>query len=218
MAGSHIGENIANALSEVKANWSLPNIIAVTDNAANEKKAFEILKWIRFGCYGHRINLVVKNALSSSKEVTHVIAKGRKLVTFFHQSTSASDVWLSKQLLVLKEEHAKHKLIMDVPTRWNSTVVMLRRLLEVSPAILALASDPGDVLNKNAIATIKSLAFSFEEQTLVEQLVDVLSPFERATAIVCADKSPTMHKVKPVIMKIGKSIALSDDDPVYKKD
>ena len=211
--GSHTGENIAQALSEVKVSWSLPNIIAVTDNAANEKKAFEILNWIRFGCYGHRINLVVKNALSSSNEITRVIAKGRKLVTFFHQSTSANDCLLGKQRLLLKEEQVGHKLIMDVPTRWNSTVAMLRRLIEQSPAVLALASDSGDILSKTAIATIKSFAYSFEEQSLVEKLVDVLTPFERATAIVCADKSPTMHKILPVIMKLGKCIVLSDDDP-----
>lgn len=123
--GSHTGENIANALKEVKETWSLPDIISVTDNAANEKKAFQILNWIRFGCYGHRINLVVKNALSVSKEISHVIAKGRKLVTFFHQSTSANDSLLAKQKLLLQEEFVGHKLIMDVPTRWNSTVAML---------------------------------------------------------------------------------------------
>jgi len=211
--GCHSGENIAKALSEVKISWSLPNIIAVTDNAANEKKAFEILNWIRFGCYGHRINLVVKNALSSSNEITHVIAKGRKLVTFFHQSTSANDCLLGKQRLLLKEEQVGHKLIMDVPTRWNSTVAMLRRLLEQSPAVLALASDSGEILSKNAIATITGFAYNFEEQSLVEKLVDALTPFERATAIVSADKSPTMHKILPVIMKIGKCIVLSDDDP-----
>ena len=189
------------------------HIIAVTDKAANEKKAFEILNWVRFGCYGHHINLVFKNALTASEEITHVIAKVRKLVTFFHQSTSANDYLLSKQPLLLKEECANHKLIMDVPTRWNSTVAMLRRLLELSPAILALASDSGEILNKSAITTIKTFAYNFEEQSLVEKLVEVLTPFEIATAIVCADKHPTMHKVLPVIMKIGRCIILSDDDP-----
>ena len=92
-------EAIADALKEVKEQWSLPEIIAVTDNAANEKKAFEILQWTKFGCYGHRINLVVKNALNAPKEIVNVIAKaqGRKLVTFFHQSSSANDMLQVKQ-------------------------------------------------------------------------------------------------------------------------
>ena len=211
--GSHTGENIANALKEVKENWLLPDIIAVTDNAANEKKAFQILNWIRFGCYGHRINLFVKNALSVSKEISHVIAKGRKLVTFFHQSTSANDSLLAKQKLLLQEEFVGHKLIMDVPTRWNSTVAMLRRLLEQTPAILALATDSNETLSKTALATVKGYVYTFEDQSLVERLVEILAPFERATAIVCADKSPTMHKILPVIIKIEKCISISEDDP-----
>ena len=31
-----------------KQEWNLPNITAVSDNAANEKKAFELLNWTRF--------------------------------------------------------------------------------------------------------------------------------------------------------------------------
>ena len=102
-----------------------------------------------------------------------------------------------KQKLLLKEEQVGHKLIMDVPTRWNSTIAMLRRLLEQTPAIFALASDSGE-LSKTAVTTIKSYVYSFDEQNLVERLVEVLTPFEKATAIVCTDKSPTMHKVLPV--------------------
>ena len=33
--------------------WSFVTPTAVTDNAANEKKALELLQWVRFGCYGH---------------------------------------------------------------------------------------------------------------------------------------------------------------------
>lgn len=106
---------------------------------------------------------------------------------------------------------------MDVPTRWNSTVGVLRRLLEPTPAILALASDSGETLSKTAQTTIKSYVFSFEEQSLVERLVDVLTPFERATAIVCADQSPTMKFFLPVLIKIGKRISASDDDPACIK-
>ncbi|CAG2211393.1 unnamed protein product [Mytilus edulis] len=109
--GTHTGENIANALKEVKEKWSLPDIIAVTDDAANEKNAFQILNWIRFGRYGHRINHVVKNALSVSKEISHVIATGRKLVTFYHQSTSANNILMAKQKLLLQEELVMSQLL-----------------------------------------------------------------------------------------------------------
>jgi len=52
--------NIADELRATQTKWSLPEPMATTDNAANEQKAYEILGWDSFGCYGHKINLVVK--------------------------------------------------------------------------------------------------------------------------------------------------------------
>ena len=51
--GSHTAENIASSLRETQQAWSFVTPTAVTDNAANEKKALELLQWVRFGCYGH---------------------------------------------------------------------------------------------------------------------------------------------------------------------
>ena len=43
--GSHTGENVANNLQQTADMWKLKDIIAVTDNASNERKAFELLGW-----------------------------------------------------------------------------------------------------------------------------------------------------------------------------
>lgn len=156
MEGSHTSEKIAAALKESQQRWSLKDPIATTDNAANEKKAFEILEWPRFGCYGHRLNLVVKNALSVP-EVSKILGKGRSLVTFFHSSSSVSDELVNKQRLLLTEDKVRHKLIMDVATRWNSTLAMLQRLCEQTPANMALANVTDDSLSKTALTKIKKL-------------------------------------------------------------
>jgi len=134
--GSHTGENIKSCLLETQQKWRLPNPTGVTDDAANEQKAFGLLNWIRFGCYGHRINLVVKHSLNIP-ELSKIIAKGRKLVTFFHQSTSVNDLLMEKQRLLLPDTK-RHKLIMDVQTRWNSTHDMLNRLVELSWVLLLI--------------------------------------------------------------------------------
>ncbi|KAK3108196.1 hypothetical protein FSP39_002934 [Pinctada imbricata] len=140
ITGSHTGEAIAESIKETVTKWSLDSLpsppIAVTDNAANEMKAFEILKWERFGCYGHRLNLAVKKGLEI-KELSKILAKGRKLVTYFHQSSSASDLLKEKQTLLLGEDK-QHRLIQDCPTRWNSSLAMMKRLLEQTPAIVAM--------------------------------------------------------------------------------
>ena len=51
---------------------------------ANERKAYDLLQWTRFGCYGHKINLMVKHDLGIP-ELSKIVAKGRKLVAYFQK-------------------------------------------------------------------------------------------------------------------------------------
>lgn len=58
----------------------------MTDNAANEKKALELLGWERCGCLGHRINLIVKHSLDFP-DVSKILFKCRKLLSPFERDT-----------------------------------------------------------------------------------------------------------------------------------
>ncbi|XP_069114751.1 E3 SUMO-protein ligase ZBED1-like [Argopecten irradians] len=195
-----------------KNKWNIPTPTATTDNAANEIKAFDILKWQRFGCYGHRINLAVKTALGIP-EISKLLGKGRKLVAFFHQSSSAADFLRDHQLVQLKKTH---KLIQDCPTKWNSSLSMLERLLEQTPPIMAVVHDPK--YGKAATDAIKTYSYNFQEQGLVEKIVEVLKPFEIATSILCAENVPTLLKVIPTLLKLKSFTSVKEDDcPVIKK-
>lgn len=90
------------------------------DSLSND---LEILGWDRFGCYGHELNLLVCNALGNP-DVGELLTKGRKRVTFLHSSPLSIDVLLDRNLL--DKEKTDHKLIMDVPTCWNSTLKCYR--------------------------------------------------------------------------------------------
>ncbi len=79
----------------------------------------------------------MKNALHLP-EISKLLAKGRKLVGYFHKSTSVSDLLAEKQLIVMPPETRGHKLIQDCPTRWNSVYEMSERLIEQTPAITAV--------------------------------------------------------------------------------
>lgn len=94
--GPHTSENIGIYLESVKSTWGLPEIIAVTDNASVEVKTFRDLGWVRIGCIGHTLNLVVRDALKG-KSVSRLVAKGRNLVSSFHRSPLATGFLDEKQ-------------------------------------------------------------------------------------------------------------------------
>ena len=101
-----------------------------------------------------------------------------------------------------------------------STHAMLDRILEQTPAIMAVVTDPE--LAKSASSTLKNYVFTFEESSLVQKLVDILKPFLMATQSVCADKTPTMHKIIPIVKKLQQCVAIvsaqtQEDPPPIKK-
>ncbi|XP_053403224.1 E3 SUMO-protein ligase ZBED1-like [Mercenaria mercenaria] len=214
MEGSHTSEKISESVLETKTKWQLPDCIATTDNAANEKKAFALLNMPRFGCYGHRINLVVKNSLTGSNEVSRILGKARRLVTLFHTSSSVNDKLIEKQKLLLIKG-VGHKLIADVSTRWNSSLAMLERILEQLPALMAVATD--ESVSKSARTTLQNCLFTFDETLIAEKVVMLLEPFQKATEVVCAEKVPTINKVIPVVLKLQMGLKENTDDPAIFK-
>ncbi|WAR24256.1 hypothetical protein MAR_037925 [Mya arenaria] len=119
---------------------------------------------------------------------------------------------LEKQMIVYASTPTlighKLKLINDVPTRWNSSMVMLKRLSEQRAAIMAIASDDNLKINKTTCNNLRSYCLTFEEHSIVEGLINVLSPFEKATTILCAENSPTMNKVLVCMAKTNKILEI----------
>lgn len=103
------------------------------DNAKNMVNAVNATAGLRpqIGCFAHTVNLAAKNAVSIS-QVSRLLRKIRKVVTFFHCRTTASHALKTKQGML---ELPVHKLIHDVPTRWNTTFDMLESYLEQQAAI-----------------------------------------------------------------------------------
>ncbi|KAM3306162.1 hypothetical protein P3S67_013032 [Capsicum chacoense] len=81
----------------------------------------------------HIINLVVQDGI---KEANISIERIRQAVRYIRQSPAR---WKNFQECCVDENLAKKSLCLDVPTRWNSTYLMLNRAIEYEGAILTYA-------------------------------------------------------------------------------
>lgn len=71
---------------------------------------------------------------------------------------------------------------------------------------MALANEPS--LWKSASTTIKNCVFTFDEHAVVESLVHILDPFEKATTIVFSETTPTIQKVLPMVTKLYRAVEI----------
>ncbi len=197
---SHTAQNLADEMKkEVDDKWKLKYPVAVTDNAANIVNACEIRKYPHLGCFAHTLNLAVQRALLVP-EVSRLVGKCHQIVAFFNRSDQKNTALKSKEAeLELREL----SVIQDVKTRWNSALMMCRRLLTIFPALYAVLFD----------RKANHLLLDASETEKLQDLVQVLTPFEEATKMVSSAKSPTAGLVLPIIAQMkSRDLALHDDD------
>lgn len=165
--------------------WNLPpNPPVVTDNASNMTVAAEELgTCLNVGCLPHTLNLACGKALKITS-VSHLLARMRRVVGYFHRSAVATAILKEKQKLLQLPEH---KLVIDVATRWNSAVDMISRYLEQQPAIYAALTSKELRKREKDISTL-----SERELTSAEELVAVLTPLKIATTALCEENVPTL--------------------------
>lgn len=88
-------------------------------------------------------------------------------------------------------------LIQEVPTRWDSAFLMIERILRtktaLSTVLLGIAKAPS--------------TFSAEEINSLEELCELLRPFERATKKISGGKYATMSLVIPMIWQMSMEVS-----------
>ena len=134
---SHTAANISSLIEEVIEEFKIPaskiHLIA-HDNGANVVKAVKMLPYSSLPCFLHTLQLVINDCIFEQRPVKEIIANCRTIVGHFNHSPQAYN-----KLEKLQDENnvMKHKLIQNVPTRWNSTFHMLQRIFE-QKKVLAL--------------------------------------------------------------------------------
>ena len=70
MYSDHTGRNIADTISAILENWDLCKdkmVAATTDSGSNIVLAFKILHAVRISCFGHNLDLVIKEGLDTTR-------------------------------------------------------------------------------------------------------------------------------------------------------
>lgn len=172
---SHTADNLATYLRKITDEWGLSDkiLLVVSDNAANITCAVkERLKWKHWGCFGHTLNLIVKDAL---KVVEQLIKKIRTIVAHFKRSSQATQKLMDCQKQCGINE--PKKILQDVVTRWNSTFYMLERFVDLEQHIRSVLG----------LLDTHLTPLRIEEWEVVKELLLVLRPFENATKASSGD-------------------------------
>lgn len=202
---SHTGINLSVLLLDVCQECKLEdkNPALVSDNAKNMVLAFSEAKLNpHVRCIAHTLNLASQKAFKVD-EVSEILVKVKKLVTFFHKSPKASEILRETQRQL---QLPAHKLIHDVSTRWNSSLDMLERFWEQQPAVLnALLSRK--MKRGEALVTLTE-----EDMVLIPEITKLMTPLKVATTLLSEEKNPTLSMISPIQAKLKKHFQPVDGD------
>ena len=155
--------------------WGLDGKVRVygctTDNVGNITNAIvDHLHLVHLLCVGHTLQLGVEKSLKVL-QFAHVLGRCKKMVKHFHKSNQATYTLRKKQRLLSDDQTLE--FVQSCPTRWGSTYLMLERIKKLQQPLCAVLLDkPREV---------RSLLPDGDEWTVIEELLDVLKPFHKAT-------------------------------------
>lgn len=120
----HFAETCAEHFIHVAQQWDVSNKVSTlsTDSARNMIAAARHLPFEHVPCVAHSLQRSVTVSLHNSA-FDNVLAKCRKVVGHFKHSPASAAELEQKQIELGQK---KESLIQDIPTRWNSTLDMIK--------------------------------------------------------------------------------------------
>lgn len=183
----HTAENTGTVKRSLMEEWGTVGKVGclVTDAAANVISCARMLQIRHTICIAHSMNLIERKPCDHIPTITEIHNKTRQMVTHFRPSVTAKE-----KLAQIQQQLGTpvHKLINEVPTRWNSTYQMFERITEQKEAVWV------------SLASLKTDVTPLTPEDC--QILRVLAPSEHATTELSEEKRVSGSKVIPLTRMI----------------
>ncbi|CAN1764157.1 Putative AC transposase, partial [Linum perenne] len=203
---SHKGEEIGDSFAKTLDEWGISKVLCCTlDNASANDNAVRHLherltlrgsnilngKYLHMRCVAHIINLIVTDGLT---ELGVSVRRVREVVKWI-TSSSAREISFNVAVNAMSIV-CKKKMCLDVPTRWNSTYLMLQSAIPYERAIVLfkdLNKTYVDELNQKRHDGLMLGPPTFEDFEKVKRMVEYLHRFYLLTNLVSGTSYVTSH-------------------------
>ncbi|TXG63370.1 hypothetical protein EZV62_010364 [Acer yangbiense] len=155
----HTGDSIGKCIENVLIKWGIDKVFTITvDNATANTTAIGYVirklnswqdggavlegKYLHVRCCAHILNLIVSDGL---KDLHDSIVAIRNAVKFVKSSPSRLDRF--KKAVANEKIGTKGLVVLDVPTRWNSTYLMLESALKLRKAFQRMGEEDIQYVN-----------------------------------------------------------------------
>ncbi|XP_076296265.1 E3 SUMO-protein ligase ZBED1-like [Lasioglossum baleicum] len=187
----HISFKVQKTLTEFNIKEKI--VAVVTDNAANMRSAVRRLGYLHLPCTAHTLNLVVNDSVTAIPEIASLLKTCRSLITHFKSSVTAADKLRDFQTQMGLNTL---KLKQDIHTRWNSSLIMLERLLAVKiPLCATVASLMNCPTSPNA-----------QQWKTIQDIIPLLKPIEYVSSELGGEKYVTASTIMPLITGLQNAI------------
>ncbi|CAB4383308.1 unnamed protein product [Rhizophagus irregularis] len=221
----HTGEVICEELFQILESWNLKStaFTVATDNGMNMVKAVRLLKENYLdqiqhqSCVAHTLQLSVMEGLKQCKAFHRQI---KSLQTFFRLPKQAERLHSAQQQnfqINLSENEYVNPLevLTDVKTRWNSTYLAWKRILELHNFMRNVSIDllsKSDRASQKEGEKLERLCLSPDEKIFLQKMIVTLEPFETITRKISGAKYPTLSLVVPYMYLLKNNFAPNEEE------
>nr|XP_008119366.1 PREDICTED: zinc finger BED domain-containing protein 4 [Anolis carolinensis]XP_016853101.1 PREDICTED: zinc finger BED domain-containing protein 4 [Anolis carolinensis] len=213
---AHTSAEFRRAIDRMLEEWlsgrqHLTRGFMVMDNRANIVQAMEDAGFRGVSSFAHMLHLTICEGLglagtsstetlpSGIRDITKLIDRCRKITDHFHCSIKAGRLLQGRQAM---ERVLQHKLLLDIPTRWDSTFLMLQWLVEQQKVIQGLELE--------GLGPVQT-PLSKHDWDCISQMVSVLQPFLEATETLSASTALLSH-VLPLVLGLKEHLESLEGD------